>query len=275
MSRLSSPPRAPDPGQVELARALDALRPAPERITALTDEIHARLLRESPHVRLGNFTRIGDDDLRRLFEAYDAAFFAGQLRRAVDHQAGGRLTFRVSRRLTRCGGTTTQYRQRRVVNGASQASTRYEIAVSSTLLFQTFADLDRTVKVSGVECHDRLQALQRIFEHEMLHLAEMLAWNRSFCSKPRFKALAGNIFGHTDVKHDLVTQPERAATQFKIRVGDQVAFQIEGQTHLGIVNRITRRATVLVESPLGTPYTDGKRYRKFYVPLGLLRQAFV
>ena len=36
--------------------------------------------------------------------------------------------------------------------------------------------------------------------------------------------------------------------------------------------RITRRATVLVESPEGQHYSDGKRYQKFYVPLDMLEK---
>jgi hypothetical protein len=37
-----------------------------------------------------------------------------------------------------------------------------------------------------------------------------------------------------------------------------------------VVRRITRRATVLVESPHGPLYSDGRRYLIFYVPLDLL-----
>lgn len=38
------------------------------------------------------------------------------------------------------------------------------------------------------------------------------------------------------------------------------------------MNRITRRATVLVEDSRGVLYADGKRYLTFYVPLPLLRK---
>jgi len=36
------------------------------------------------------------------------------------------------------------------------------------------------------------------------------------------------------------------------------------------VNRITKRATVLVEDERGMRYSDGKRYAKFYVPVASL-----
>ncbi len=50
-----------------------------------------------------------------------------------------------------------------------------------------------------------------------------------------------------------------------------VSFKHEGKTFIGKVNRITRRATVLVADAQGQKYDDGKCYRKFYVPLSSLQ----
>jgi hypothetical protein len=36
------------------------------------------------------------------------------------------------------------------------------------------------------------------------------------------------------------------------------------------VNRVTKRATVLVPDPAGLEFSDGTRYRPYYVPLSLL-----
>jgi hypothetical protein len=52
-----------------------------------------------------------------------------------------------------------------------------------------------------------------------------------------------------------------------------VRFSFEGVQHTGIVNRISKRATVLVEDNRGVRYTNGKRYAKFYVPLQSLKVA--
>jgi hypothetical protein len=148
----------------------------------------------------------------------------------------------------------------------------YEISVSTTLLFSTFQNVERDVIVGGLICHDRLQALQRIFEHELLHLAEFLGWGRSSCSAENFHTLSRRIFAHEGVSHDLVTPREQAAVAFDVRVGDLVCFELEGKTHRGRVNRITRRATVLVESSRGEHFSDGRKYLTFYVPLPLLRK---
>jgi hypothetical protein len=150
---------------------------------------------------------------------------------------------------------------------------RYEIAVSTTLLFQTFRDEQRPIHVTGIVCRDRLEALQRVFEHELVHLIEMLVWNHSSCTAGRFQSIASRFFGHTEHTHQLITPHEHAWTKFGVKPGDRVAFRFDGQHYVGRVNRITRRATVLVEDERGRQYSDGKRYAKFYVPVGLLRKA--
>jgi len=51
--------------------------------------------------------------------------------------------------------------------------------------------------------------------------------------------------------------------KFDLRVGDAVTFEHAGRPMRGTLNRVNRRATVLVESPTGVRYTNGKRYEKF------------
>jgi hypothetical protein len=260
----------PAAAHASLAQPLLALRYTPAEVAVRTRRIYDDLLRTSPRVRAGNFTAIARADLALLFGLYDATFFNGGLRKLLD-AAGAPLELRLSPRMTRAAGLTKRFSPR-PPRGVPAPATCYEIAISTTLLFQTFQDVQRPIRVSGLECRDRLEALQRIFEHELVHLVEMLVWSRSSCAAGPFRALASNYFAHTETRHDLVTQHERACTQFDLHVGDRVAFEYEGVRHEGVLNRITRRATVLVESPQGQPHRDGKRYQKFYVPLPLLRK---
>ena len=233
--------------------------------------VYGDLLRQSPRVRTGNFTRFAEPDLALLFDLYDDCFFMGGLRRLLDASASP-LSFRTSGRLTRTAGTTTRFHARRG-RFAPPTPPRYEIAISSPLMFQTFHDVQRPVRVNGLLCRDRVEALQRVFEHELVHLLEMLIWVRSSCSAARFKGLARSYFGHTATRHDLITQGERASNRFGLRLGDRVTFVFEGVRRVGVVNRITRRATILVESAAGAAYTNGKRYEKYYIPLGQLEKA--
>lgn len=103
----------------------------------------------------------------------------------------------------------------------------------------------------------------------MVHLAEHLYWDHSDCSAPRFQEIAGRLFLHRAHTHNLVTRTERAA-EAGIRIGSRVAFLFEGRRLTGRVNRITKRVSVLVEQADGALYSDGHRYKTYYVPIRLL-----
>ena len=134
-------------------------------------------------------------------------------------------------------------------------------------MFQSFQDPEQKVTVTGLECESRLEGLMRVMEHEFIHLIEMMVWEDSSCSLHRFQDIASRLFGHTDHRHELMTPREVARKQFGIRTGSKVRFDYDGCCLEGIVNRITKRATVLVVHPSGKPYSDGHRYVKYYVPV--------
>ena len=231
-------------------------------------QVHESVLDQSPYLNdNSNFTKIGTNDLARMFDLYDSLLLNGKIRTAVEAQ-GSKLEFALSRRLTRSGGQT---KRTRPTKSQAFASARYEIAVSVPVLFATFSEVDRPIRACGRLCYNRLEALQRIMEHEMLHLAEMLGWDRSNCAARRFKALSLNIFGHTESHHQMITPQERAIVHFGVKPGARVTFDWEGKQMFGVVNSIRRRVTVLVPSATGIPYSDGKRYEKFYVPVERLK----
>lgn len=238
--------------------------PAPAWIQQKQKEIQRAVLNRSRVLDAVNFTQIHSGDLEQLFDLYDDLFFAGACRQQL---GGAPLTFRISRRMTSAGGKTT-----RLVRRGSPHLRSYEITVSSTLLFQTFHDVQRPIMVTGIACQSRMDALQRIFEHELVHLIEMLVFEDSNCSQSRFQSIAASRFGHQEHRHALVTPRERAATRFGLRPGTRVWFQLEGRKYSGVINRITRRATVLVEDPRGQRYSDGRCYSKFYVPFEMLHR---
>jgi hypothetical protein len=66
------------------------------------------------------------------------------------------------------------------------------------------------------------------------------------------------------------TSTELRLVELDISPGMVVRFRFDGVEHSGIVNRISKRATVLVENCEGKRYSDGKHYIKFYVLLQLL-----
>ncbi|MEM1070414.1 MAG: hypothetical protein AAGI63_16050 [Planctomycetota bacterium] len=229
-------------------------------------EIYDQTLSLSRTMDGPNFTRIARDDLVRMIRQYDDRFFGGKILPTAQSEG---LTFSISSRMTRVAGKlVTQY-----PNGDYNGRRQFEMVLSSTLLFQTFEEPGEPVEVTGQICHDRLEAMQRVAEHEFVHLVEMLIWNDGNCSEPRFQSIANRYFGHTDYHHGLITQRERALKKFNIRVGDQVTFLHDGKKLTGRVNRITRRATILVPSRKGQRFSDGGRYLRYYVPLEALTRT--
>ena len=247
-----------------LADAVLSFHSSAETIQQHVREIHHWVLKHSRYIRVANYTRIHPEDLECLFAAYDRVFFSGLCRRALD---GRQLHFRLSPRMTKAGGTTARLL-------TASGKTFYEITVVSSMLFEGFGQMDRRITVCGLACDNRLEALQRIFEHEMVHLIEQLCWQCSNCAAPRFQDIARRLFLHRAHTHKLITRRERAA-QSGIRVGSRVRFLFEGRVLAGRVNRLTKRATVLVEDPEGEGVSDGRRYRKYYVPIVHLQPAVV
>jgi hypothetical protein len=225
--------------------------------------IRDRVLQSSRTLDGPDFTRLHADDLATLMSAYDELFFAGGLRAALGTTP---LRFGFSTRATKRGGGTV-----RTVRTDGQV-VRYGIVISTTPLMESFREAREDARVCGLACGDRLDALQRVMEHELVHLAEMLAWDASSCSKPRFQGIAARLFGHTSHRHEMLTPRQRASVAHGIRPGDAVWFEHDGKRYEGTVNRITKRATVLVPHPAGRAFSDGGRYRVVYVPIPSLRR---
>lgn len=263
----------------EIARNLNL---DPAEIRRRRQQIAQRILSDSSAIRDINFSTINTRDLFELFANYDELFFEGRLSPLFE-SAGQTLKFRLSSRMTSTGGMTTYHRSpasRATSMGRNNSKSRspynrnFEIAISSTLLFNTSFDPSRQIRVGGVEAIHRLDALQRIFEHELVHLLEMLLWDDSSCARSRYKSIVSRFFGHLESNHQLLTPSETARYEYGISPGDTVRFQHRGKQMAGIVNRINRRATILVPAEKGGElFTDDCRYNRFYVPLSRLSKV--
>ncbi len=227
-----------------------------EEIKLMLKQIQAHIIGTSPNIKTANFDSINSQDLELMFQLYDKYF----LNNFFKNRPGAKVKFRMSGRMTSSGGKTTKLKK----NGKVE----YEICLSSVLLFNAFQDNRKNVVVNGVECYNRLEAALRIMEHEIIHLLEMLIFNESSCGKRRFKLIAGNLFGHRDVKHQLRVRREIPQKELNLKTGDFVKFKFREVTKRGQVIRITRRATVMVKDCRGQYADDkGTRFSKYYVPL--------
>jgi len=235
-----------------------------KEILIKTKRIYLNMLNRSENVSEGNFTKIFVEDLKFLFEQYNKDFFSRLLEELLNKEKKNKLIFRLSSRMTKSGGSTSKIIKKNQII--------YKITISSYLLFQSFLDIKRTIKINGIICKDRLEALQRIFEHELIHLLELLIKGESNCSSDSFKILAKLFFHHTDNKHELITQEERAFLRFGAEVGDKVSFEYNKKTYIGIVDRITKRATVLVKDNEDSKYANKEGFLKFYIPISMLNK---
>jgi len=231
-----------------------------ETIRRHQQEIREEVIRRSRYLKEPNFTAVHPADLELLFAEYDHRFFSGC---GAPELKDRPLRFALSSRLTVSGGVTKRFRSR---NG----EVRFEIAIASSMLFDSFRGAEERAAVCGLQCNDRLEALQRVFEHELIHLIEHLCWDSSNCARTRFQEIARRFFLHRAHTHSLLTRREIAA-KAGIRRGSAVSFEFGGQRLTGRVVRVTKRATVLVPDSAGPRYTDGKNYRTYYVPLNALQ----
>lgn len=241
-----------------------------EEITRKSGEIRRMLLQESGGSANADIAALSPRDLALAFQLYDTLFFHGWLARGLARVSGLPLRFRVSANMTSAGGKTIT---RRIKTFPGGIRLEYEIAVSGHLLRTNFRNPAESVRIGGLPCPDRISAVQRIMKHECIHLLELLAHGKSSCAKSPFKLLISRIFGHTESRHGLVTAAQRAYRDHALHSGSVVEFDLHSVTHRGIINRITARATVLVQDGRGRLYSDGRRYSKFYVPLHCLRPA--
>ena len=232
----------------------------PKEVRKRFQLVYSRSMNEIDNFKDAGFTFIHISDLAKLFKLYDDIFFEGYFLR----EHGDKINFNLSNRMTKNGGKVETRRDGK----------EHCITLSVFLLFRSFNNIEREIEINGLPCHNRLQAAMRILEHEIVHLLELLLYGESSCKAPRFRQLSNRLFLHTDVTHQLVTQQEVAHRQYDLRVGEDVIFEFDGRTYKGIINRINKRATVMVKDRKGD-YRDsqGSRYLKFYIPLQMLEPA--
>ncbi|GAB5354137.1 hypothetical protein AAMO2058_000094000 [Amorphochlora amoebiformis] len=217
----------------------------------------------------GDFKRVEVAHLRKAFRLIDRHFLGGNLRKLLVIESR-KLEFRVSSRMTSRAGHLLS---------DSRRPMWHELAISSILLLQTFdGDLKtskRRVVVNGCKVKNRVEALLRLVEHEMLHLLFVCKSMPRACHKQShhgalFQRAARGIFGHKDFRHDLVT-PKEEAGRSGVYTGSTVRFEFRGETLTGKVNRVTKNATILVPTSDNHPdarlFSDQRFYRKFHVPV--------
>lgn len=130
--------------------------------------------------------RYGEDVLNRMMKMYDDVFFEGQISEKV-------------RSMNRILVISTTPGNNRVISDDSKIIVFVSEKVCSKL------KPGEVFKVNGVMCKDKLQCIQIILEHQIIHLL-MVLFNHeeeeTYEHSELFKCMAGEYFGHEFFDHD-------------------------------------------------------------------------
>lgn len=226
-------------------------------------EISAIFMRDSENIKTEKIATLTVDDLSLLFRLYEDTF----LEHWFDQNYKGKIKFTVSRQLTRSAGLT---RCPKNISSLRPEDVVIEIKVGIDF-FLNFGLLEGRNMVGGIEAASSLEALLLVFEHELCHVIEFVAFGRSSCKGKRFKTMASNLFGHKESYHKLPTHRQIALDTMGLKLGDSISFIYEGKKLTGVLYGINKRATVMVRDNKGLlADRQGKRYTKYYVPLSLI-----
>ncbi len=160
-------------------------------------------------------------DLRKLFDLYNIYFFNNSL---------PETKLDISNRLTVTAGTCEISR--------TKTKCVYNITMSRSLFTKLELEENQVTKSGGLTCKSRLNCLQLVLEHEIIHLIHGHYYtNRKELNKKiysghglLFKSLVKNYFGQTESTHQIGniiydgSDSERTLSKEEIKVGEIVSI---------------------------------------------------
>ena len=186
------------------------------------------ILKESTNINSVKISSIGVLDLRILYEYYNRIFLDNWFK----NNFKGQILYELSRRMTKSAGITKCPKN---ISHLKPEQVQITICIGVDFFFK-FDHLEGSKNVCGIEAHNSLEALQIVFEHELIHAIEFLMFHTSNCNEQRFKATAKNLFGHTQSHHQMPTNREIASEKLGINIGDKVQFMFENKRLNGMKN---------------------------------------
>lgn len=223
-------------------------------------EVIDKFLKKSVNIKNVDINALVPLDIKILFYIYDEVFFYGTFKKELIDK----ISFGTSKRMTKSAGLT--------IATKTMEGLKFQIRLGENF-YVGFKNLYGNV-VNGIEARNSLEALCIVLEHEICHVIEFYYFKTSSCKKPRFKAMAKAIFGHTKSYHEMLMVPKKSSGKCSFKVGQKVSFNYKGNLLNGIIYSINKRAAVMVKKS-GGRYVDkcGNTYEKYYVPIDMLKGA--
>lgn len=157
-----------------------------------------------------NVQALTNEMLREMVFAYDRLFFDNQIRDFYAANRHEHLTVRFGK------GTVT-------VGKCEVTGCTSTLKISKVAFSDLFNGTHEVETVNGLQCTTQLDCMMLTVEHEMIHLLlfkiqPTLDLVKKEKHSPRFQALARNLFGHTDFRHNLGRGLTEDPKQYRERV---------------------------------------------------------
>nr|QBK88727.1 MAG: SprT-like family protein [Mimivirus LCMiAC01] len=207
-----------------------------------------------------NFTVFKSKHVKKTFKILDKIYFKRKISKYIkDFNID--LKFVVSGKLTKTAGVC-KYKY------LTSGEKKYTIGISSVILNSLFTKGEKSLKINGLPCKNRLECFLSIFEHELTHLIIFL-----FCPElgekkgghtSTFMKIVNNLYGHTEYKHMLLCgdyetmKGDIEKIKTNIEIGDYViSKKINNKVYEGLATRINPKSiTILLE--------NGKKFNIYY-----------
>jgi hypothetical protein len=141
--------------------------------------------------KYGAYPKITEQMMRTMYEYYDEHFFYGLLSKQVKQSKG--IDFVVSNKSTSAAGS-------------ARASSPVRLMLSEPIFEGVTPANIAYVSVNGVKPVNRVDAILRVMEHELTHVALHTSDTDEHALEHHgalFKSIVLNLFGHTETTHQL------------------------------------------------------------------------
>lgn len=195
-----------------------------------------------------NFISLKPFQIKSMFLLYDQYVFDGQLQERIS-QERSKVNFTVTdgndASIAYAGCCTSKPVVSPSLNGEDDVIFSYDFEFPSDFYQRLFTDsTTRVLNVNGLKCRNRLECLQTVFEHELVHFV-MMAWEFDL-KRPGdhytshgtiYRKLVYAYFGHTAVKHRMLCgdASDEVKSIDEIEIGIEVRFKRKGKEYHGVV----------------------------------------
>lgn len=211
--------------------------------------VYNKLLKET--FEENNFKKLKDKHVKETFKVIDDVYFNNYLTKYLK-QKNIKLSFKASYKLTSSAGLC------KWVHSYTSGTTDYQLVLSAKIIEGIFSNKEKSLKINGLSCNNRLECYLNIFEHEVTHLLINL-----FCPErgkemgghtSTFRNITYNLFRHTEYKHSLLSGDaetvEKKISYFKnnVEIDDiLVAENCKGNIWKGVVTKISSKSVTIIE----------------------------